>query len=292
MSAKKSNATKLAGAGIFTAIAASLCCITPVLALIAGTSGIASSFSWLEPFRPYLIGITILVLSFAWYQKLKPRTAEEIACDCETDKKPSFWQSKLFLGIVTVFAILMMAFPYYGSVFSPDPKKEVTIVLQNNIQTLHLNVEGMTCSSCDNNVENAAYQAGGVIDAKADYRTGKAVVKFDKTKTSADKIIKSINATSYKVVGDSLEDNNKGVAIFHANDIQTLHLNVEGMTCSSCDNNVENAAYQAGGVIDAKADYRTGKAVVKFDKTKTSADKIIKSINATSYKVVGDTLEK
>ena len=64
---------KLIGAGLLTAIAASLCCITPVLALIAGTSGLASTFSWLEPFRPYFIGLTILVLAFAWYQKLKPQ---------------------------------------------------------------------------------------------------------------------------------------------------------------------------------------------------------------------------
>ncbi len=205
MKTKKSNAAKLAGAGIFTAIAASLCCITPVLVLISGATGTASAFSWLEPFRPYLIGITVVVLSFAWYLKLKPRTAEEIECACEEDKKSSFSQSKIFLGIVTVFAVLMMAFPYYGSVFSPDPKKEVAIVQQNDIQTLHLDVRGMTCSACDNNVENAAYQAGGVIDAKADYRTGKAVVKFDKSKTSADKIIKSIDATSYKVIGDTLE---------------------------------------------------------------------------------------
>ena len=64
---------KLIGAGLLTAIAASLCCITPVLALVAGTSGLASTFSWLEPFRPYFIGLTILVLGFAWYQKLKPK---------------------------------------------------------------------------------------------------------------------------------------------------------------------------------------------------------------------------
>ena len=66
------NQKRLLSAGILTAIAASLCCITPVLALLAGTSGIASSFSWMEPFRPYLIGFTILVIGYAWYQKLKP----------------------------------------------------------------------------------------------------------------------------------------------------------------------------------------------------------------------------
>jgi len=35
---------KLIGAGIVTAVAASLCCITPVLALFVGVSGVASTF--------------------------------------------------------------------------------------------------------------------------------------------------------------------------------------------------------------------------------------------------------
>ena len=44
---------KLIGTGLLTAITASLCCITTVLALIAGTRGIASTFYWIEPLRPY-----------------------------------------------------------------------------------------------------------------------------------------------------------------------------------------------------------------------------------------------
>src|SRR3990172_5315672 len=117
MNTKKTTAKGgLIGAGILSAIAASLCCITPVLALIAGSSGIAATFSWLEPARPYLIVVTVLVLGFAWYQKLKPKKAE-IECDCETDEKPSFLQSKRFLSIVTVLAALLLAFPYYSHIF-------------------------------------------------------------------------------------------------------------------------------------------------------------------------------
>jgi hypothetical protein len=39
------KAGKLAGASVLSAVAASLCCITPVLALISGVGGMASSFS-------------------------------------------------------------------------------------------------------------------------------------------------------------------------------------------------------------------------------------------------------
>ena len=67
----KSSGT-FTGAGVLTAIAASLCCITPVIALLAGGSSVAANFSWIEPARPYLIGLSIAVLTFAWYLKLKP----------------------------------------------------------------------------------------------------------------------------------------------------------------------------------------------------------------------------
>lgn len=202
-----SPAGRLVGAGVLSAVAASLCCITPVLALISGASGVASTFSWMEPLRPYLIGFTILVLAFAWYQKLKPRTAEEIQCDCEMDDltagkagKPSFWQTKKFLGMVTIFAFVMMAFPYYSKVFYPDNQKEVVIVNAADIVTLDLEIEGMTCESCNLHVEHAAQDINGVYESKADFKTGQAKVTFDPSKTSQDSIVKSINSTGYKVI--------------------------------------------------------------------------------------------
>lgn len=106
---------KLLSAGVFTAIAASLCCITPVLALVAGSSSLASSFSWIEPVRPFLIGFTIAILGFAWYQKLKAQQTDD--CGCAVDERPVFFQSKTFLLIVTLFAALMIAFPAYAKVF-------------------------------------------------------------------------------------------------------------------------------------------------------------------------------
>ncbi len=196
---EKSNSARYAGASVFTAIAASLCCITPVLALIAGSSVIASSFRWLEPFRPYFIGLTILVLAYAWFQELKPKKADEIDCDCETDEKPSFWQSRKFLFIITVFAALMTAFPYYSSIFYPQKEKEIIIVKAENIVERTFDIEGMTCPACNFHIQDAVNGNRGVIDVKADYKTAKAVVRYDKSKTNSDSIVKYINETPYKV---------------------------------------------------------------------------------------------
>jgi copper chaperone CopZ len=194
----------LIGAGLLSAIAASLCCITPVLALIAGSSGIASTFSWMEPARPYMIVITVLVIGFAWYQKLKPRTKDEIACACEEDEKPKFLQSKKFLGIVTVFAGLMLAFPYYSHIFFPKTESNVIVVQSDNIVQANFEISGMTCQGCEEEVKHEVSQLPGFIEAQVNHETGKATVKFDKSKNSLEQVVSSINATGYKVVKQEL----------------------------------------------------------------------------------------
>ena len=206
MKTKKSRTARFAGVGILSALAASLCCITPVLALVLGGTSAVSAFSWMAPYRPWLIGITVAVLGFAWYQKLKPSRAEDIKCDCEEDEKPSFWQSKKFLGIVTLFAILMLAIPYYPALFySRSPEKEVMIVRQIDIQTLHLQISGMDCFACNSEITHAVFGNDGIVEAKADYKTGSAIIKFDTSRSSVENIIRSVNATGYKVTGHSLE---------------------------------------------------------------------------------------
>lgn len=191
----KSN-NKIAGVGLLTAIAASLCCITPVIALVAGTSGMASTFSWMEPARPYLIGFTILTLGFAWYQKLKPQ--KEVDCNCDTNEKKSFMQSKLFLVIITVFAAVMLTFPYYSHVFY-DSEVSGTSINDENAQKSEFTIDGMTCESCEEHVTHEILQLEGIGTVDVSYDEGNAVVEFDKNKTNEDEITKAINATGYTV---------------------------------------------------------------------------------------------
>lgn len=192
-----SSEKKLLGTTIITAIAASLCCITPVLALIAGTSGIASTFSWIEPFRPYLIALTIIVLAIAWYQKLKPKK-QEIDCDCE-EEKPKFINSKKFLFLVTLFAGLMLVFPYYSQVFYPNSNKEVVYVTESNINKVEYNIKGMTCTGCEVHIESEVNKLDGIIEVKANHEKGNTIVKYDKTKVTNKEIEDAVGKTGYKI---------------------------------------------------------------------------------------------
>ena len=185
------------GIGIITAIAASLCCITPVLAFVAGIGSLAAMFSWMEPLRPYIISLTILALSFAWYQKI--RSSKSIECNCETDTKNSFWQSKMFLGTVTIFAVLMVSFPYYAKYFYPNIPEKSEAVEPHNLVSKEFIAIGMTCTGCEEHIKQAVSKLPGISSIEADYKTGKVVVKYDKTKLTGEKIGRTINSTGYKV---------------------------------------------------------------------------------------------
>ncbi|MFZ6011670.1 MAG: mercuric transport protein MerTP [Bacteroidota bacterium] len=186
--------------GLLAALLSSLCCITPVLAMIAGTGSIAASFSWLEPVRPYLAGVTIAVLGFAWYQKLFPKNNSQ-ECACETDVKASFWKTKTFLGIITVFAFAMLAFPHYAHVFYPHNEKQVVFVKQADIRKGEFNISGMTCQGCAEHVMHEVNKLAGVLKSDASYEKGNAVVEYDGSKITTSEIVDAINKTGYKVEG-------------------------------------------------------------------------------------------
>ncbi|MEO5998501.1 MAG: mercuric transport protein MerTP [Chitinophagaceae bacterium] len=186
-------------AGVFSAFAASLCCITPVIALLAGSSSIAANFSWIEPARPYFIGLSIAVLAFAWYQKLKPVKSNYIDCNYETTKKASFLQSKTFLSIVTVFAVLM-TLPLYARMFYPKPKvKAAMIAIVDNKQQVKFSIQGMTCEGCEENVNNELSKLAGVLTYKTSNADKKSLVTFDKLKVDVNTIEAVINKTGYTV---------------------------------------------------------------------------------------------
>ncbi|MDZ7897541.1 MAG: mercuric transport protein MerTP [Arcicella sp.] len=187
---------KLISAGLLTAFASSLCCITPVLAIVAGSSGLASTFSWLEPFRPYFIGMTVLVLGFAWYQKLKP--TKQIDCNCETSPKPNFMQTKSFLGIITVMTVLLLSFPSYAHIFFPKTKSTAIVTPISEIQKVEFTIKGMTCSGCEHHVKTEISKLKGIVEVVVSYEKGNAIVKFDSKQTNIEEIKKAINSTGYK----------------------------------------------------------------------------------------------
>ena len=185
--------------GLLTAFAASLCCIAPTLAIFGGISGAATYFNWIEPYRPYIIGLTVLIFAVAWYRQLA--IVIEDKKDCCVPAKRSFWQTKKFLLIVTLFSGLLIAFPYYSSLFYKAPQKiTVNNELKNRFQYVRLNIKGMGCADCTEHIDGTLARLNGVASSKTSFEKSQTLVCFDPLKTNADSISHKIKEIGYQPI--------------------------------------------------------------------------------------------
>ena len=180
---------------VLTSASASLCCIVPFLGIISGSGSLMSSISWLEPYRPFFIGGTFLLLGFAWYKTIRSEKVDE--CGCE--KEPSFFQSRKFLGIVTVLSLLLISFPSYSRYLIQSPAKAGFAGDQEKNKKITLSVSGMTCASCEHHIESEVIKLSGISSVKASYANKSTVVEYDPRKVDEAKIVAAINNTGYKV---------------------------------------------------------------------------------------------
>jgi mercuric ion transport protein len=100
----------LLGAGtVLSAVAASLCCILPVVVATLGV-GSAALGGWFEPARPYFLALTVLFLALGFYQAYRPRECPP-GQECAVPAR--LRRQRILLWILTPVALLLMTFPYY-----------------------------------------------------------------------------------------------------------------------------------------------------------------------------------
>jgi mercuric ion transport protein len=217
------------GSAIVTALAASLCCILPLLFVLLGLGslGMAAMF---EPFRPYLMGaaVTLLALAYYWiYFKKDNRASCAPGEACET--KPASRASHLGLWIATFAVILFALTPYFTAFIAnraggtkepvlvksdddccvrnktqkPDNAIGTNEQLPANTKRVTFTVEGMTCVTCEPAIRLALEKTPGVKRADVSYERGNAIVDYDPNETSPEKLREVINGTGYKVKENS-----------------------------------------------------------------------------------------
>jgi mercuric ion transport protein len=183
--------------GVLTAFSASLCCITPLLALIAGAGSLATTFTWLDPLRPFLVFFTLGVLGFAWFQKLKPK--KQLECECEEEGSLNFLQDKKSLTLITILACFLLAFPLFADRFYLENNQENQLFTnQENLQMVEFSVDGMTCSGCEQHVDLKVKQLPGIIQINTSYSQSNTVILFDPNQTEVSEIERAIMSTGYK----------------------------------------------------------------------------------------------
>lgn len=100
---------------------------------------------------------------------------------------------------MTVFTGLMLAFPTYAHVFFPKTENKTIITNRLKIQTAEFKINGMTCSACEEHLNQEVNKLDGIVISTASYENENAIVEFDSSKTNIAEIEKAINETAYLV---------------------------------------------------------------------------------------------
>jgi len=186
------------GTAVFSAVSLKLCCWGPLLLTsVVGISGSSVYFSWLIALKPYLLVIAFLSLGLAFFQVYKKKGGEDCS-NCETDK-PSFFKSKFYLWLVTAFVVVMTLVSYYPQIFHSTTTKELVATNNTDIQTVKLNIEGMVCSGCEENINHSVNKIDGVTNVSTSFEEGTSIIEFDTTKTNVDEIKKAIESKGYLI---------------------------------------------------------------------------------------------
>ena len=75
-----------------------------------------------------------------------------------------------------------------------------------------------------------------------------------------------------------------------ADAFKTVNLDIEGMTCTGCENTIKDAVGKVAGVTEVTASHTDGLAIVKYDSTKTNVKTISDAIIEAGYTVKGEKI--
>lgn len=198
MAITKLNKKASMGTAVFSAVSLKLCCWGPLLLTgVVGISGSSVYFSWLITLKPYLLVIAFLSLGLAFYQVYKKKKVDDCS-NCETDK-PTFFKSKFYLWLVAVFVVVMTLVSYYPQLFLSTATKGIVATNNTHIQSVKLNVKGMVCSGCEENINHSVNKLDGILGINTSHIKGTSEIKFDTTKTSIGEIEEVIKSKGYVI---------------------------------------------------------------------------------------------
>jgi copper chaperone CopZ len=169
--------------------------------LLAREAGNDSAIKTILSIWPFIVALVALLLVFLWYQYITGLKRYRRDPGRRPAGKPN---SVVFLGIVTVFAIVMFTLPWLLNNFEEkleSPPAEMVMDPDNRME-ITLEVEGMTCTGCEGLIQRRVGELPGVESVRADHMTHETVIVYDKSRADLSQMKLAIEEAGYKVVGE------------------------------------------------------------------------------------------
>src|SRR6266478_9826071 len=169
---------KLTAVGsVIAAVAASICCIGPLVAVMLGVGSLAAA-SRLQKWRPLFLGVTFVLLGVAWYLTYRKPKAEACAGGTACAARPGAKGGKFVLWIATALAVALAALPLYAGAVARLLHPEGAGPARSagaNVASLKVKIPGMDCAACAVNIERTLAKKEGIESARVTFKTKEAV---------------------------------------------------------------------------------------------------------------------
>jgi Cu+-exporting ATPase len=134
---------------------------------------------------------------------------------------------------------------------------------------LRIPVGGMTCASCVETVERGLSRLEGVENVTANFANDTVIVSYLPDRIAPERIAGEIKSLGYEPL------------------LARVTLPIEGMTCASCVQNVENALRGVTGTVEANVNFATETAAVTYDPGEATLADLKKAVSgAGDYRVL------
>lgn len=186
---KDGKTTWFLAGGVFAGIAASLCCLGPLLALGLGLGGFAAA-AWFATWRPVLLGVTFVLLGLAWYLTYRrPRAA----CAENSCAQPPGRVALVGLGLGTLVALGAAIFPAL-----PTANRRVDASASAvGDASISVSVPSMDCPACATGLEASLRRVPGVKQVTVNFDSKLAALAYDPAVVSRDQLLAVIDASGF-----------------------------------------------------------------------------------------------
>lgn len=178
------------------ALAASLCCILPIVAIVTGLAAIGAAATFTS-FRPYLLALTVLLFLIGVAIAYRDRRRH---CDpqslCAT--KPVGRWSIISLSILGLLILALALFPAYsGSIARAVAGKPQVNRIVGQTNTASFLILDMDCGACAVSLQTAFQRLPGVARAVVDYPTRRAQIIYDPKKQQPETFARLVSQSGF-----------------------------------------------------------------------------------------------
>lgn len=179
-----------------SAILSSACCWLPLLLLGFGVSA-GSVAGFLDAYRPWLLGATGVLLAGAFYLTYfrKPECATDGSCTAPPPRLVLF--NKVLLWVATAVVLAFALFPNYVGLMTGEDPPPSAHGAAAKLETVTLDIQGMTCEACEVRVRAALREVPGVHHAQVSYAQTRAVVQAEEG-VDPQALVDAVGTTGYQ----------------------------------------------------------------------------------------------